>query len=127
MRIRPLSTFVAAALSCVTMVGCRKHDAPRAPEGNSATARRPTPDEQAWPCYAPELASNPQLQGDVQVGFEIAADGQVHAARVLSTTLHDVNVELCVVSLVNGWKLSNPMKAVAESKMTFRFRPRPKP
>ncbi len=82
------------------------------------------PDEEAWPCYAPEMQKDPALKGDVQVSFEVAPDGQVDSARVVGTSLHNVNVELCVVSLVNKWKMANPTgQRMRGAKYTFRFHP----
>lgn len=118
---------VACATLLVVGIGCNR----KAPDTGSApstatsdSTKSPTPDEEAWRCYAPELAKDPKLEGDVQVSFEVAPDGQVNSARVLTTSLQNVNVELCIVSFVNKWKLANPTgQSLRGAKYTFRLHP----
>ena len=106
------------------VVGCHKKPPTLPTPGQDVPPSQGVPPSQeVRPCYAPELAQNPTLQGDVAITFEIAASGQVHLARVLSTSLRNANVELCTIAMINRWKISNPNGAVLNTKMTFHFRP----
>jgi TonB family protein len=89
------------------------------------TERGPTPDEEMWGCYGPAARSNPDLRGEIMVSFNIATSGQVEEAKIIHSTLNAPDVEMCVVAVVNRWKLANPSGAVLKGVRTsFRFPPR---
>lgn len=54
-------------------------------------------------CYSIGLADDPNLNGRVVVRFTVGTDGKVSSARVESSTIHDDNVEQCVLSTVRSW------------------------
>jgi TonB family protein len=124
--LRRLTAAVTALLALATAASCHRSEPAQQQQQqqSSTTTKQPTPDEEAWPCYAPELAKDPKLEGDMQVSFEVGVDGQVHSAKVVATSLQNTNVELCVVSLVDKWKIANPTgKELHGAKYTFRFHP----
>ncbi|HTM21088.1 MAG TPA: AgmX/PglI C-terminal domain-containing protein, partial [Kofleriaceae bacterium] len=51
-------------------------------------------------CYQKGLDHSPDLAGKVVIHFEIAADGKVKTAAVKETTLHNGNVEDCLLRQV---------------------------
>lgn len=113
---RILVLALSGAIAC--LAACKAKQTP-----SSASSRPKTPDEKARPCYATELAKNPTLAGNVEVGFDIGPTGQVTSARVLSTSLRNVNVELCLVDLVKKWTFQRQPGETVSSKYTFHFQP----
>jgi len=60
----------------------------------------------------------------VLVTFDIEASGQVTRAKIKSSELSNPDVELCLLSVVNKWKLANPSGAVIhDAKFPFHFKP----
>jgi TonB family protein len=50
--------------------------------------------------YNRATRSNPELQGKLVLEFTITPDGQVTACKVVSTELHDAELEAKIISLV---------------------------
>jgi hypothetical protein len=63
--------------------------------------------EVKW-CYDIRLASGQPLQGRVAYQFIIAPDGSVPRSTVLSTTMHDPDVETCVGRATCRWTFPRP-------------------
>ena len=56
---------------------------------------------QARYCYEKELTRNPNLAGKVTAEFVIGPTGSVMQSNIQSTTLHNSNVETCLLRSVN--------------------------
>lgn len=112
-----------AALTIAPSPACnRSNSGLPAPNDNSAT-----PLQQAWSCYAEELKENPQLQGDLVLSIQIAPDGHAHGAQIVSNSLADQTLGLCVISAANTWKFENKTShsraTDVASRIPFHFNP----
>ena len=61
-------------------------------------------------CYNRGLRKNPALAGRVVMVLTIGANGKVVAAMVQSTTLHNTEVETCLVAAARRWTFPRPSK-----------------
>ena len=73
-------------------------------------------------CYQIGLAQDPNLDGVVTVRFHVAEDGRVSDVSVKRTTLHNRDVEECVVHLVSRWRFSTGRRAQTFD-LDFPFEP----
>jgi len=64
--------------------------------------------DEARACYEARLIQPPYAQGVVRVRFAIAPTGRVASSCLVSSTLGDAQVELCVADHVLGWRFPNP-------------------
>ncbi len=59
-------------------------------------------------CYEKELQKNKNLAGRIKVKFTISGTGNVIAALVRSSTMHNRTVESCVTSKIRRWVFPEP-------------------
>ncbi|MBW1807181.1 MAG: AgmX/PglI C-terminal domain-containing protein [Deltaproteobacteria bacterium] len=71
-------------------------------------------------CYSQELGRDPNLYGKITVNFTIGADGRVFEADILQTTMHDNNVEQCVLRAMRLIRFPKP-KGGGEVIVTYPF------
>ena len=74
-------------------------------------------------CYEKELKRNPKLSGKIVVLFTIGTDGRVIRARIQSTTMHNENVESCILRMVRRWRFPRPEKGSVTVSYPFIFTP----
>ncbi|HLK88963.1 MAG TPA: AgmX/PglI C-terminal domain-containing protein [Polyangia bacterium] len=75
-------------------------------------------------CYQQSLARRPSLEGRLVTQFTIAPTGQVLAAVVQSSTLHEISVEACVVGAIKRWAFPAPERGgLAMVSYPFTFSP----
>jgi hypothetical protein len=75
-------------------------------------------------CYESGLQSNPALQGQVNMNFEIGGEGQVNFANVAKSTLGHSQVESCISTKMMNWKFPKPVGGV-NVKVNYPFVLRP--
>src|SRR5688572_715381 len=103
-----MKSLPTLALTLVLVAtGCKSE---RETPPRAKPSRPPTPMEEAYRCYLPELRQNSTLEGKVTVGYDINPDGKISNAHVEDTTLNNKAVEQCLLLLVSGWsfKISSP-------------------
>jgi TonB family protein len=71
-------------------------------------------------CYERELSKDPNLYGKITVTFTIAGNGRVSEANVIQTTMHNANVEACVLRVVRRIRFPAP-KGGGEVIVTYPF------
>ncbi len=75
-------------------------------------------------CYESELKNRPELQGLVEVSFEINATGRLNFSKVSKTTLESAPVESCITTKMMDWQFPQPKGGVNVSvKYPFMLRP----
>lgn len=75
-------------------------------------------------CYETELKNHPELQGLVEMSFEINAEGRLNFSKVNKTTLGSPPVESCISTKMMDWQFPKPKGAVNVSvKYPFMLRP----
>jgi hypothetical protein len=75
-------------------------------------------------CYEAELKNKPDLQGLVEMSFEINASGKLNFAKVNKTTLNSAPVESCISSKMMDWQFPQPKGGVnVPVKYPFMLRP----
>ena len=75
-------------------------------------------------CYETELKNSPELQGLVEMSFEINASGRLNFSKVNKTTLSNPNVESCISTKMMDWQFPQPKGGVNVSvKYPFMLRP----
>jgi hypothetical protein len=71
-------------------------------------------------CYETGLKRNPGLGGQVTMGFEIGAEGDLNFARVQRSNLDDKDVEQCISQRMMSWKFPKPRGGVSV-KVSYPF------
>ena len=71
-------------------------------------------------CYERELSKDPNLYGKVTITFTIAGNGRVSEAQVIQTTMHNANVEECVLRVVRRIRFPQP-KGGGQVIVTYPF------
>lgn len=75
-------------------------------------------------CYEAELKNRPEIQGLVEMSFEINATGRLNYSRVNKTTLESPPVESCISSKMMDWQFPLPKGGVnVPVKYPFMLRP----
>lgn len=75
-------------------------------------------------CYEAELKNHPELQGLVEMSFEINATGKLNYAKVNKTTLNSAAVEGCISNKMMDWQFPQPKGGVnVPVKYPFMLRP----
>lgn len=75
-------------------------------------------------CYEAELKNSPELQGLVEMSFEINAEGRLNYAKVNKTTLASPPVESCISTKMMDWQFPKPKGGVnVPVKYPFMLRP----
>jgi hypothetical protein len=75
-------------------------------------------------CYESELKNSPELQGLVEMSFEINGNGRLNFANVSKTTLNSPPVESCISTKMMDWQFPNPKGGVnVPVKYPFMLRP----
>jgi len=75
-------------------------------------------------CYESELKNHPDLQGLVEMSFEINATGKLNFSKVNKTTLNNSIVETCISSKMMDWQFPQPKGGVnVPVKYPFMLRP----
>jgi len=75
-------------------------------------------------CYETELKTKPELQGLVEMSFEINGSGKLNFAKVSKTTLENANVENCISTKMMDWQFPQPKGGVnVPVKYPFMLRP----
>ncbi len=75
-------------------------------------------------CYEAELKNKPELQGLVEMSFEINAEGRLNFAKVSRTTLESPPVETCISTKMMDWQFPKPKGGViVPVKYPFMLRP----
>jgi hypothetical protein len=75
-------------------------------------------------CYETGLQSNPGLQGQVNMSFQINGNGDVSGANVARSTLGNSQVESCISTRMLNWKFPKPVGGV-NVKVNYPFVLRP--
>ena len=71
-------------------------------------------------CYERELSKDPNLYGKITITFTIAGNGRVSEAQVIQTTMHNANVEECVLRVVRRIRFPQP-KGGGQVIVTYPF------
>lgn len=71
-------------------------------------------------CYNLGLLKDPELRGELSVGFAIGATGNVQHSLIKSSTVADPAVGTCVAEAVKRWKFPKPKGEVAV-QVTYPF------
>ncbi len=71
-------------------------------------------------CYERELSKDPNLYGKITTTFTIAGNGRVSEANVIQSTMHNANVEECVLRVVRRIRFPAP-KGSGEVIVTYPF------
>jgi hypothetical protein len=75
-------------------------------------------------CYEAELKNNAELQGLVEMSFEINGEGKLNFAKVNKTTLNSPPVENCISNKMMDWQFPKPKGNVnVPVKYPFMLRP----
>jgi hypothetical protein len=75
-------------------------------------------------CYETQLKFHPELQGVVEVNFEINKTGMLNYSKVKKTTLNNKKVEGCITTKMMGWKFPKPRGGVnVNINYPFMLRP----
>lgn len=75
-------------------------------------------------CYEAELKNRPELQGLVEMSFEINGSGRLNFSKVNKTTLESPPVESCITTKMMDWQFPLPKGGVNVSvKYPFMLRP----
>ncbi len=75
-------------------------------------------------CYEAELKNSPDIQGLVEMSFEINAEGKLNFAKVNRTTLNSRPVEECITTRMMDWQFPQPKGGVTVPvKYPFMLRP----
>lgn len=75
-------------------------------------------------CYEKQLSTTPDIQGLVEVSFEINKLGRLNYARVNRTTLNNKPTETCITKKMMNWQFPKPKGGVNVSvKNPFMLRP----
>lgn len=75
-------------------------------------------------CYEAELKNHPELQGLVEMSFEINSTGKLNFAKVNKTTLNNATVEGCISTKMMDWQFPLPKGGVnVPVKYPFMLRP----
>jgi hypothetical protein len=75
-------------------------------------------------CYETGLQSNPALQGQVNMSFQINGEGNISSANVAKSTLGNSQVESCISTKMLNWKFPKPVGGV-NVKVNYPFVLRP--
>jgi outer membrane protein OmpA-like peptidoglycan-associated protein/thiol-disulfide isomerase/thioredoxin len=73
-------------------------------------------------CYEKQLLRKPGLEGKVTAELVISTTGAVQSARIADTTLHDAEVEGCIVTTIRRWQFPKPKGGSVVVKYPFVFR-----
>jgi TonB family protein len=71
-------------------------------------------------CYERELSKNPNLYGKITTTFTIAGNGRVTEAQAIQTTMHNANVEQCLLRVIRRIRFPAP-KGGGEVIVTYPF------
>jgi hypothetical protein len=63
-------------------------------------------------CYESELKFNPDLQGVVEVNFDINGSGRLNYSKVKKSTLGNEKVEQCITTKMMSWQFPRPKGGV---------------
>ena len=75
-------------------------------------------------CYETQLKTKPNIQGLVEMSFEINSGGRLNFANVRRTTLKDKPTEQCIQSKMMTWQFPKPKGGVkVPVKYPFMLRP----
>jgi hypothetical protein len=75
-------------------------------------------------CYETELKNHPELQGLVEMSFEINGTGKLNYAKVNKSTLNSAAVEGCISNKMMDWQFPQPKGGVnVPVKYPFMLRP----
>ncbi len=75
-------------------------------------------------CYETQLKTKPELQGLVEMSFEINSTGMLNFANVKRTTLNDAATEKCISEKMMTWQFPKPKGGVVVPvKYPFMLRP----
>ncbi len=75
-------------------------------------------------CYESELKNHPDLQGLVEMSFEINATGKLNYSKVNKSTLNSPVVESCISTKMMDWQFPQPKGGVnVPVKYPFMLRP----
>lgn len=71
-------------------------------------------------CYERQLTKDPNLYGKITITFTIAGNGRVSDSTVIQSTMHNANVEECVLRVVRRIRFPAP-KGGGEVIVTYPF------
>lgn len=74
---------------------------------------------QMFDCFTARYDDLEVLAGEVTIGFRIAVDGRVAAAKLLKSTLGDRVTERCILSIARTIRFSRPNGGEAEASHSF--------
>jgi hypothetical protein len=72
-------------------------------------------------CLAMAQAGGREVTGELELHWRVAADGQVAWARIASATVHDVEVERCLVSTMMTISFPRPTGGAADLSMPLKL------
>lgn len=76
-------------------------------------------------CYEKELLKESDLAGRITVKFTISGNGDVIAAMVTKSTMHNRDVESCISSKIRRWVFPEPKGGgIVVVKYPFHFSPK---
>jgi TonB family protein len=76
-------------------------------------------------CYTDRGGQHPRSAGRVSLAFTIAPTGSVKQVVVAETTLHDPEVEMCLIAAVRAWRFPTPSDGADVSVIyPWTFKPR---
>ncbi len=77
-------------------------------------------------CYEARLKDHPKLAGQVRVKFTIDSDGTVRSAKMQASSLHNADVEHCVIKKILKWQFPKPKGSpIVVVHYPFRFSTNP--
>lgn len=72
-------------------------------------------------CYQKRLKINPSLKGRIDLEIEIAPDGTVPRANVISSTLGDDQLDTCILRAVKRWRFGAVDTGIVRIRVPFIF------
>ncbi|MFY1826065.1 AgmX/PglI C-terminal domain-containing protein [Myxococcus fulvus] len=77
--------------------------------------------EEIHRCHLWVWGTRPLRYGKITVHFVIAAEGYVSEAKVQETTMHEPELEDCIVGQVRTWRFPKPSKKLGKLVVSYPF------
>ena len=74
-------------------------------------------------CYESALQDDPDLSGKIVMNWLIDLNGRVQSAHVVSSTLADKRVGVCISRQIRAWKFKKPQGGLCSINFPFIFKP----
>jgi serine/threonine protein kinase len=84
--------------------------------------------EKRWPqvraCYVSALQKTPELGGKLEVTWVVGLDGETTNVELFSSSLHDADLENCVLDCIRGWSFApNTAREAIRIQYAWDFSP----